>query len=74
MLKVFLDVPSEVQVLGVYLPPLFVAIVAGLLCAVGIARLLNRAGLSRFFWHPPLALFSLWLLSTALIGLLFIAP
>jgi len=56
------------------LPPLFVAIVAGLLCAVGIARLLNRAGLSRFFWHPPLALFSLWLLSTALIGLLFIAP
>jgi hypothetical protein len=70
----FLDVPSEVQILGVYFPPLFVVIVAGLLCAMGLARLLNETGLSRYFWHPPLALFSLWLLSSALIGLLFIAP
>ena len=70
----FLSVPSEVQILGVYFPPLFLAIVAGLLCAAGISRWLNRAGLSRFFWHPPLALFSLWLLSTSLISLLFIAP
>ncbi len=70
----FLNVPSEVQILGVYFPPLFLAIVAGLLCAVGIANLLNRTGLGRLFWHPPLALFSLWLLSTSLIGLLFIAP
>jgi hypothetical protein len=69
-----LSMPSEVQILGVYFPPLFLAIVAGLLCAVGIARWLNRAGLSRFFWHPPLALFSLWVLSTSLISLLFIAP
>jgi hypothetical protein len=69
-----MSMPSEVQILGIYFPPLFVVIVAGLLCAAGIARLLNHAGLSRFFWHPPLALFSLWLLSTALIGLLFIAP
>ena len=70
----FLDVPAEVQILGVYFPPLFVAIVAGLVCAMGLARLLNKTGLSRFFWHPPLALFSLWLLSSALIGLFFIAP
>ena len=70
----FMSMPSEVQILGIYFPPLFVVIVTGLLCAAGIARLLNHAGLSRFFWHPPLALFSLWLLSTALIGLLFIAP
>jgi hypothetical protein len=70
----FLDVPAEMQIFGLYIPPLFVAIVAGLLCAVGLARLLNRTGLSRYFWHPPLALFSLWLLSSALIGLFFIAP
>ncbi len=69
-----LNVPSEVQILGVYFPPLFLAIVAGLLCAVGLAQLLNRTGLGRCFWHPPLALFALWLLSTSLIGLLFIAP
>ena len=66
--------PSEIQILGVYFPPLFVAILAGLLCALGLARLLNWTGLSRFFWHPPLAFTALWLLSAALVGLIFIAP
>jgi hypothetical protein len=70
----FLDIPSEIQILGVYFPPLFVAILAGLLCAIGLARLLNWTGLSRFFWHPPLAYAALWLLSTALVSLIFIAP
>ena len=67
-------IPSEIQILGVYFPPLFVAILAGLLCALGLARLLNWTGLSRFFWHPPLAFTALWLLSSALVGLIFIAP
>ena len=70
----FTHIPSEIQILGVYFPPLFVAILAGLLCAFGLARLLNWTGLSRFFWHPPLAFAALWLLSTALVGLIFIAP
>ena len=70
----FTRIPSEIQILGVYFPPLIVAILAGLLCAVGLARLLNWTGLSRFFWHPPLAFTALWLLSAALIGLIFIAP
>jgi len=48
--------------------------VAGLLCAILVARLLNRAGISRFFWHPPLANAALWLLATALISLLIIIP
>ena len=68
------DIPSEVQILGFYLPPLFVAIAGGLLCAIVLARLLNLTGLSRFFWHPPLAFAALWLLATALVGLLLIAP
>jgi hypothetical protein len=68
------DVPSEVQVLGVYFPPLFVGIVGGLLCALVFAKLLNLTGLSRFFWHPPLAYAALWLLATALIGLFIIRP
>jgi hypothetical protein len=67
-------VPSEIQILGVYFPPLFVAIVAGLVCAIVVARLLNLTGLSRFFWHPPLAHAALWLLAAALIGLFIITP
>ena len=70
----FTGTPSEIQILGVYFPPLIVAILAGLLCAFGSAWLLNRTGLSRFFWHPPLAFAALWLLSAALVGLIFIAP
>ena len=68
------NVPSEVQILGVYFPPLLVAIVAGLLCAMVLAKLLNLTGFSRFFWHPPLAYAALWLLATALIGLFIITP
>jgi hypothetical protein len=67
-------VPSEVQILGVYFPPLFVAIVAGLVCARVFAKLLNLTHISRFFWHPPLASAALWLLATALIALFIIAP
>jgi len=70
----FTGVPAEVQILGVYFPPLFVAILAGLLCAMVVARLLNQTGLSRFFWHPPLANAALWLLATALIGFFIITP
>jgi hypothetical protein len=68
------DVPAEMQILGVYFPPLFVAIVGGLLGATLAAGLLNLTGLSRFFWHPHLAYAALWLLATSLIGLLIIAP
>ena len=66
--------PSEVQILGLYFPPLFVSIVIGLLCAMVVTQLLNRTGLSRFFWHPPLANAALWLLAGALTGLFIIAP
>ena len=70
----FTGVRSEVQILGVYLPPLFVAIVTGLLCAILVTKWLNQTGLSRFFWHPPLANAALWLLATALIGGFIITP
>jgi hypothetical protein len=70
----FSGVPAEVQILDVYFTPLFVAILAGLLCTIAITRLLNLTGLSRFFWHPPLANAALWLLATALIGFFIITP
>lgn len=70
----FTESPAEVQILGVYFPPLFVAVLGGLLGTVLLARLLNFSGLSRFFWHPPLAYAALWLLTSALIGLFIIAP
>ncbi len=62
------------QLLGVYLPPFFLVCLLGLLCAVGISQVLNRTGLSRLFWHPPLAFVAMWVLASSLIGLAIIAP
>jgi hypothetical protein len=39
-----------------------------------VTKLLNLTGLSRFFWHPPLANAALWLLATALISRFIITP
>ncbi len=37
-------------------------------------KLLNRAGVSRFFWHPGLAFLALWVLISSLLGLTVIPP
>ena len=66
--------PAEVQLLGIYLPPLFLVCLLGFACAVIATRVLNWTGLSDLFWHPPLAFFSLWLLASSVIGLVLIAP
>ena len=68
------QIPSEVQLLGVYLPPFFFVCILGLLIALVLSQVLNRTGLSRFCWHPPLAFVALWVLASALIGLVWIAP
>ncbi len=70
----FTSFPSETQILGLYFPPLFVSILAGLLCALVLAKLLDLIRLDRFFWHPPLAFASLWVLATALISLFIFSP
>jgi hypothetical protein len=67
-------IPSEVQFLGIYLPPFFLVCLFGLVCAVVITQFLNWMGLSRLFWHPPLAFVAIWVLASSLIGLAMIAP
>ena len=37
-IAMFTGAPSEVQILGLYFPPLFVAIVAGLVCATLVSQ------------------------------------
>jgi hypothetical protein len=71
---VFDQIPSEVSFEWVYFPPFFFTVVIGFVCTLGVAKLLNIAGVSRFFWHPGLAFVSLWVLVTSLIGLTVISP
>ncbi|WP_320172374.1 DUF1656 domain-containing protein [Maridesulfovibrio sp.] len=50
--------PSELNLGGVYFPPLFVAGAFGLFGTYFLTQILNRYRLSRFFASPPLAFFS----------------
>jgi hypothetical protein len=66
-------VSSEVNIFGVYFPPLLLAAILGTVAAVLSANLLNRYRLSRFFYFPPLVFLALAAIYTSLIGT-FIIP
>ena len=61
-------IPSEVEILGVYFPPLFLASLLGALAAAATAFVLNRYRISRFFYYPPAVFLALAVIYTGLIG------
>ena len=61
-------VPSELAIGGVYMPPLLVAAVIGALLAILTAKVLNRTGLSRYFFFPPLVFVAMVVIYTVAIG------
>ena len=60
--------PHEFAIGGVYLPPLLIAALFGVLAALVTARLLNRYRLSNHFFYPPLVFLALMVIYTLLIG------
>ena len=70
----FDPVPSDVAIGGMYVAPALLVALFGLVAASVAVKTLNRTGLSRFVWHPPLAFLALWALFSALVGLLFLRP
>ncbi|MGE4535627.1 MAG: DUF1656 domain-containing protein [Desulfovibrio sp.] len=68
-----LSAPYEVNLAGIFLPPMLVAGCLGLLLAYWLTRALTRYRLSRFFAAPPLVFLSLVVILTGAIeSLLFI--
>ena len=65
----FARIASEISFEWVYFPPALLTVVLGYVAAVGVTRLLNATGLSRFFWHPGLAFVAFWVLLTSVLGL-----
>jgi len=61
-------VPHEFFLVGIYMPPLLVAGIFGLVASSVTTLLLNRYRLSRFFAYPPLASLALAVIYTILIG------
>ena len=39
-----------------------------------VGRILNRTGLSLYFWHPPLAMIAISVILCAVIGLFVLVP
>ena len=69
-----MQVPHEVSLGWVYFPPLAVVILFGIAAAWILAIVLNRTGLSRYFWHPPIAFLGFVLIMSSLFGLFILFP
>ena len=63
--------PKEIAIGDIYLPPLLVAALLGLICTSLSVRLLNRFRWFRHIVSPPLVELSLTILYTLFIGTLF---
>ena len=61
-------IPREVDVVGIYLSPVLLASILGVILAILTALLLNRYRLSRFFSFPPVVFLGLAVIYTCLIG------
>lgn len=64
--------PHEFALGGVFMPPLFIAAILGVLAAILTARMLNRRRLSNYFYYPPLVFVALVVIYTVLIGTIII--
>ena len=72
MESMMMPIPHEFAIGGVYMPPLLIASLFGVIAAVVTARLLDRYRLSKYLFYPPLVLLSLMIIYTVLIGALII--
>jgi uncharacterized protein DUF1656 len=68
-----MNIPKEFAIGGIYMPPLLIACILGILAAWLTATLLNRYRLSRFFYNPSLLFMAMVIIFTVLFGF-FIVP
>ena len=58
------SVPHEFAIGGVYLPPMLIAAMLGIVAALMTTGLLNRYRLSKYFFYPPLVSLALMIIYT----------
>ena len=68
-----LPVPAEVDIYGIYWPPLLIAVILGTIAMVVTVRLFNRHRLSRFFMLPEFVMLAMIAIYTVIIGT-FVIP
>jgi protein AaeX len=52
----------EINILGVYVAPISLMIIAAWIITVGLRRLASRFGLLHHVWHPALFVFSVYII------------
>jgi len=67
-----MNIPAEFTIGGIYMPPLLMASVLGVITATIIARLLNTYRLSKYFFYPPLVFVAMAIIFTVIYGVLII--
>jgi hypothetical protein len=53
---------TEINVLGVYVAPMSLMMVAAWLITIGLRRFAARFGLLRYVWHPALFVFAFYMI------------
>jgi hypothetical protein len=61
---------AEIDLLGVYVAPISLLIVAAWLLLLPVRRLAEHFGLLRFVWHPALFVFAVYTILLSMIVLL----
>jgi len=64
-----MNIPAEFTIGGIYMPPLLMASVLGVITAMIISRFLNTYRLSKYFFYPPLAFVALSIIFTMIYGM-----
>jgi len=67
-----MNIPIEFNIAGIYMPPLLVASILGVVTATMAARMLNRYRLSKYFFYPPLVFVAFVVIFTVIYGALII--
>jgi hypothetical protein len=61
------QIPHELSISGIYMPPLFVAALIGIVMAIIAAKLLNKYRLSKYLFYPPLVFVSMVVIFTVFV-------
>jgi hypothetical protein len=64
------QVPHELSISGIYMPPLFVAALIGIVMAIITAKLLNKYRLSKYLFYPPLVFVSMVVIFTVFVEII----
>jgi hypothetical protein len=52
----------EIDLLGVYVAPISLLIIAAWFVTIGLRRIADRFGLLRYVWHPSLFVFAVYII------------